>query len=422
MSVLLTAGWLWMLGPGCIPEPPDPDPAPDPAPKIKPHPAAPVRAPDPEGLSMPMRKATSPAATPGDPALEQARTVLMAVVDRHAGNPNNPWAIGHGLLAKGPEMKTWEEKLAIPFLFERYAKRVRVGDTTLVHFPAKEGSIRIEPHADLVLKVLMELGTPLESRYLVEGEPATLEDLYRHSLYEAWVEDDAVGFASDNDTPWALQALATPAPDELKWTADGYRPMNMDAFTDYVVADLHEQTAFMRDAMAKGETVQKRKQGIFSYTCGGQHLLQGAAYAVARGFGSDASRTYVEEEVDVLFWRMGVELPLYDKLIEENPTFAGLLLEQRLKFLGHFLESTHKMAALGLFEPDETQKGQMLKAREELVKTVATLLKLGTFAQLDEWGAGEDPAKYQTYLDFVGDSAHAIRGIDLSTGKGSIAY
>ena len=28
----------------------------------------------------------------------------------------------------------------------------------------------------------------------------------------------------------------------------------------------------------------------------------------------------------------------------------------------------------------------------------------------------------QVYLDLIGDSAHAVRGIDMATGKGSIRY
>ena len=31
-----------------------------------------------------------------------------------------------------------------------------------------------------------------------------------------------------------------------------------------------------------------------------------------------------------------------------------------------------------------------------------------------------NPQMYQMYLDFVGDSAHALRGLDLAVGKGGI--
>src|SRR5690606_11453591 len=120
-------------------------------------------------------------------------------------------------------------------------------------------------------------------------------------------------------------------------------------FTEAVVDKLHAETAFMRSAMQAGATVQKRKQGIFGYTCGGAHLIQGAHYAVARGFGSAAHRERAIAEIPVLFWRVDIELDAVDQAARQPPNYAPVLLEQRLKFLGHFLETVYRASALGLF-------------------------------------------------------------------------
>jgi len=399
----------------CLPEPPtvpDPTPAPAPAPVA-------VQAPVIE-YRLPAHDVGSPAATPTDASLDAARAQLLTIVQERTGDPLNPWAIGHGMLVLGEEMKLDNGKLALPWLFEEYAEWVDVGSESLVRFPPSRGEIRIEPHTDLMLKAFMEVGLPLERRFLVQGKPASLEQLYRHSVWRTWSDGKQTNFRNMNDTPWSLQGIATLAPQGLSWTAANGQPTSLDPFTDAVVSDLHSQTQFMREAMSKGEAVEKQRQGIFAYTCGGQHLLQGAAYAVARGFGSEQSRQWVVDEVDVLFWRLDIELAIYDKTIAENPTFAPLLFEQRLKFLGHFLETGHKLAAIGIYTPNEKQAADLARARMELVSTVEKLQELGAFDKLDTYRA--DPKGYQTYLDFIGDSAHAIRGIDLSTGAVSIRY
>lgn len=367
------------------------------------------------------REGKSPVAQPSTPELDKARQVLEWVVTTYARDPDDPWALGHGMLALGADMETMTDKPAVDWLFEEYGQRRMVAGTPLVGFPRSRGNIRVEPHTDLVLKALMETGVPLDREVTVEGQPAKVADLYRYSLWKAWVEPDgSTSFDSLHDTPWALQGFATAAPPGLAWTASGGHAMTLDGFTDIVAKDLGAQTQFMKDAMARGEAVEKRRQGIFAYTCGGQHSIQGLAYAVARGFGSQVAKDEVQDQITLLYWRLDVELKIYDDLLRERPDAAIILLEQRLKFLGHFLESTHKMAAMGLHTPSEAQAEKLAWARQQLVVTVGTLEGGQAFQSLQEMRA--DPSVYQMYLDFVGDSAHALRGLDLSTGKASIAY
>ncbi|MCB9678819.1 MAG: hypothetical protein H6737_27190 [Alphaproteobacteria bacterium] len=408
---------LAVLSLACIPEPPkQPDPPPTPKPTK-------VFAPD-VNVAPPTRDAASPYIQPSTPELDHARAKLLEVVTTYAPDPESPWAIGHGLLVLGPDMKLTDGRSAVPYLFERYAEWVDVGDEKLVSFPAKEGPILIEPHSDLVLKALTEIGVPLDKTFRVEGKPATVEQVYLNSLFEAYYHDaDHLGFTSPNDTPWALQALSSQAPSGLLWTAADGQQMRMDGFTDAVVDDLWAQTAFMREAMGKGQRVAKRRQGIYAYTCGGAHMFQGAGYAVARGFGAPDTRQHVVDLVDVLYWSVDNELWNLDETEKQAPQFATQLLEQRVKFLGHFLETTHKLAALGLYTPDDAQKAKLDFARDELVRTVGRLEnETQLFQDLPALRAIPDPTKHQLYLDTLGDSAHAIRGIDLSTGAGTIRY
>lgn len=376
-------------------------------------------------FALPQRHAKSPILAPSDAALDATRQILDDVVKLHALDPQNPWAIGHALMVYGPETKLANGAAAVPFLFEEYAQKTRVGDEVLIAFPKVRGAIRIEPHTDLQLKFLTEIGIPPEATFKVEGEPHTMEELYRNSLYHAWVDArGATGFASLADTPWALQGLAAYAPAGITWEAEGAHPMSMDAFTDVVVADLKAQSAFLHEQMAAGEVMQKAKDGkragIFTYGCGGAHALQGAGFAVSRGFGSPQARQWVLDEIPLLFWRYRQELDMVDRYLPQAPEYANALLNQRLKFLGHFLETTHKFAAYGLFEPTPEQVAVMMDARVELAKTVQTVQASGIFEQLPQYR--EQTNTYQLYLDYVGDSAHAIRGLDLSTGAVDVLY
>jgi hypothetical protein len=389
--------------------------APAPKPVAPPAPTVSVTAVPDIAWRMPEQGVASPAARPAEPGLVGARASLEELVVQHARDPQNPWAISHALLALGADIQLTNDADAVDWLFETYAKNATVGNEPGIRFPRKDGAIRIEPHTDLILKALTEAAVSPDREVSVEGKTRSVADLYRHSLGRVWVDGDQVSVGAWNDTPWALQALATWAPSDLSWTSEG-RAMTLDLFTAAVVAKLSSETAFMRTAMASGQTVKKRGQGIFAYTCGGAHLLQGSAYAVWRGYGDASSRQSIVDEVAVLYWRLTIELAAVDQALQQHPEYAVVLLEQRMKFLGHFLESTHKLAAMGFYEPTDEQRLVLETARNELVKTVGVLESMGVFERLNEMRVSNE----QTYLDFVGDAAHALRGIDLSTGAATV--
>lgn len=388
--------------------PPGPPPAPPTPPAVLPN-AAPVA---------PTRAATSPAAVPPTPEVAAARERLAGVVRAHAPKADNPWAVGHALIALGDPLVLDNGEDAVDWLFSEYADLVVVEGHRVIRFPARRGEERVEPHTDLVLKALTEAGVGPERVVRVDGEAVSVGALWQGSLLRAWVDGEQTGFDSWNDTPWALQGLSAWAPGDLAWTAEGGHPMTLDAFTSASVARLRGETAFLREAMARGEPVEKRGQGIFSYTCGGAHLFQGAAYAAARGYGTESDRAALAEELLVALWRLRVELPQVDALLERHPEYAVILLEQRLKFLGHLLETTHRAYATGIATPTQVDHEALALARGQLVMTVQALDQLGVFDRLDAVRAADE----QVYLDFVGDSAHAVRGLDLDAGVGVVRY
>ncbi|MCO4747296.1 MAG: hypothetical protein KC912_21030 [Proteobacteria bacterium] len=404
---------LALLGCGAEPVPTEaPTPAPVASPTAEPGQALPAVA-----LRVPTRAAKTPAPVAVTPDIEAARAILERVVRAEAVVDDHPWALGHALLAFGPDLTLTDGRSAIDQLFADFAEEVVVGDETLIRFPSKRGSIRIEPHSELLLKALTEIGVSPDRTVQVGGNPHVVGELYRHALSRAWTDGKTTGYGAYNDAPWALQGLATWAPGDLEWQAEGHA-MSLDRMTTDVVAQAVEETAFMRDAVAAGTTFEKKGQGIFAYTCGGAHLIQGVALAVGSGYGTDADRVLVQDEIALLFHRLPFEVQLVDSYLQRAPEYQLVLVEQRLKFLGHWVETMHKAAAMGLFEPTEDQKRQMGGAMDELIRTVLIVEKMGVYGKLAEVRASNE----QTYLDYVGDSAHALRAIDVATGRGTVLY
>ena len=98
--------------------------------------------------------------------------------------------------------------------------------------------------------------------------------------------------------------------------------------------------------MKSGAGFRKDGKGIFSYTCGGSHLLQAVAHSYGMGFGGDRVKEILRVQNELLYYRFVRELNIYDQLMKSNPDYKQILLLQRLKFVGHFLESVAKMIVL----------------------------------------------------------------------------
>jgi hypothetical protein len=367
------------------------------------------------------REGRSPKPIPADPLYDKVLELLAGVVDRYGGDPANPWAVTHGILARGKDFKLTNGEPAVDWLFSQYAEELTAGGHTLVSFPRSRGEVRIEPHSALILKQLTELGVDPNKLVLVKGRPHPVADLYRGVLLGSYLVPDKnhSSFDSPNDTPWALSALSAWAPPgPLEWRALDGTPMRLDDLATFGVTVLVSEDKVIADAMSSGADFEKKGQGIFKYTCGGAHILQGAAYAVARGRSTPKARSALLQQIPVWFYRLPKELILYDEAAKKAPDQEVRLLVQRLKFTGHFLESMEKMAAMGLFTPDEAQQKMLIGAAQQIVLTVQALHQRQVFNNMEALRKGDE----QLYLDVVGDSAHAMRGLGLALGTGSVWY
>lgn len=352
--------------------------------------------------------------------LNQAtRNALAGMVELHGVLIDNPWALLHALIALGPKTILPDGRNAVDVLFAQHAELSF--DGKLIHFPKKKQkdgkTILIEPHTDLALKVLTEIGIDPARTFTVQGQKKTFGDLYRSSLLEAHLDarSNRSSFASPNDTPWSIQALSTFAKPGTSWESGGL-VMTLENLQLFLMAVVHQETRFLAQAYQNNQSFEKKKQGIFKYTCGGMHLIQALAYAHARGFGTEQSKQVITEQVALLYYRFPIELSIYDKLMQQHPDYKVQLLIQRLKFVGHFLETTAKLEILGFSKATAQMRTVQKGALQQLALITEALRKEGLLQK------PQSAATNQLYLDLIGDAAHAVYGIDLITGRRSIRF
>lgn len=380
----------------------------------------------PTAPGFPVAKATqnsakSPSALTPSPDADRALAELQKVCQTHGGDPENPWAIAHGLLAFGPEMTLSNGEPAVDYLYTRYAEVSEIQGQKLIAFPKERNGIEIEPHTDLVLKAITESGLPPEREVLVGGETFTLAHHWEHSLRTTFLNKNTSesSYVTPNDMPWGVQALsAWGTPGQTQWQAFEGTQMDLDDLVKLQAHVLTQESTFMYQAMLAGAPFEKKRQGVFNYTCGGAHLVQGSILPVAAGFGTAQDREKLAAQGTLLAYRYPIEMEIYEQARKQAPSQAMVLYVQQLKFVGHWLESMHKLTATGLFTPSALEQQVMAQAVGDLITTTAALKALGA---LDN-AATIRESNNQLYLDIVGDSCHAVRGLELATGKSEVRW
>ncbi len=381
-----------------------------PAPAPAPPPAPPGSTPPPAPL------------LPGGAWRAESLQVLSDVIDREAGKPANAWALAHGVLAKGRGFKAVDGRVAIDVLIDDFLATEKLGSFKGLqpYFPdATADGTPVEPHTDLILKTFVEVGLALDEPLTSRPGAPTLERLLRGSRLRHHPNHPAKGaaaFAKPDDVAWSIQAWcqATDAGAPGSWATSAGGDEQVDAVALQQLEMLEAETWFMRQAMVAGDTVQKRRQGIFSYTCGGAHLFQSVVACAVGAHPPDANlASRVQAQTDIYLWRVPLETGLVEEAMRQAPKLAPLLYNQDVKFLGHFLESVGKAERDGLFTPTVQQRDLIDDAETRLLAHVLQMKRLGVYSadKLAMWW-DKEPTR-QFYLDVVGDACHAWSGLQI---------
>jgi hypothetical protein len=335
---------------------------------------------------------------------EAALHHLEEWVRNGATDTTNPWAMAHGLVAFGKELKTPDGRLAIDVIVGDYAEKRRVGKREVWGF-ARESAAKtpIEPHRDLMVKSLLEAGVPLDRTFnLKSGAKLTLLRLVEDAEYAFHLPEDEAGY---RDFAWSVSAfmIANATKGSIQ-TSSG--TLELSRIATITVGELEREQAFLDALMKSGhpERVEKKKQGIYAHTCGGLHFVQAAALSAAMT--KDAALAErVRRQLDIVLFRWEAERSIYRRALLQNPEYGLILHVQELKFYGHVLETLGLAQEWGVIRADERMKQEFRAIAGDLVEAVQALE--GAYARQKEIRATAD----QTYYDLIGDGCHAIRGL-----------
>ena len=404
--------------------PVDPSPAPTPVSPVAPTPEAPTPPPDP-GAAVLEAIAGSPA---WQEHADRVREILGEVVDWEDGDPANAWALAHGILARGKDFYARDGRLARDVVVADHLVWETTDGVSRPHWPTMKDGRRVEPHPGLILKNLLERGLgladPLSSK---PGSPVALAALQAgQRRWEPTAQGQPAIFANTDEAPWLVQSWCQAAshggPDRITTETRGDLPVATIASD--LLAVLERDSAFLIEAMTAGAPVEKKRQGIYQYACGGAHLFQGVVACAAEGFprGKDLGDR-LDRLADAYLYRVSWETRLVDDAITQNPKLLLILRNQDIKFLGHLLESLGKAERDGLWTPDPPQRQALDAAETRLMAQVLRVSGMAGYQRktLNRLRSGGDKGPqsldpYQVSLDLIGDAAHALYGIEIQAG------
>lgn len=374
--------------------------------------ASPTPAPPPAKPTPPAKAEPNPPAAPKLSGLVEAKPEdalrleqsLRALVKEGASEDGFPWALAHGLLAFGADLRTDEDRLAIDAIGS-HLEPVARGGRTVYTWPAKtKADLPVEAHPGAILLSIVSSGVPSDRTLVAsDGKKIAVKQL---------VDDAAWSFVLPRTAPdwhrfaWNARLLLTQSGVSAKVETVG-GPLGLRDVAEAALAQVEKEQSFLLEPMRNNrpEDVQKRRQAIFSHTCGGLHFVQ--AGLTSAGFLDGSGRTRARTQLDILKFRWLAERRIYRDKIAQHPDYAPLLLVQELKFFGHTLETYALAAKEGQFTPTPEDKSFFRAVTQDLRRTVK---------QLEPIYAAQDAlrrASAQTYYDLIGDGCHAIRALAL---------
>jgi hypothetical protein len=324
-----------------------------------------------------------------------------AIVRQYATAPDDPWVVAHGLRAMGHDFRIKDGRRAVDYLLGDVLATIPANGKSVLGFP-----VEAEVHPNMFLKTMLEAGVPLDYAFTHEGRRRTVRDVVEGA--RALIRPKVVS-SVPNALPWSLIALTrtTPTPRQ-QWTNAWGEPVDLDALVGSALQLLEQASLPIAQAMREGrpETAQAPVHG---FTCGGTHMIYGLLSALRAGYSGLDRQERMQQQVDLLVWRLSADLDLIERFYQGRAGKAGAVwfeLDTKLKLLGHAEEclafaSLHEVARL-----TPAQRGQWQAAG-------ATLRQM--LRDLESRNLGEARAvDRELYRQLVGDTCHARHGLTLT--------
>lgn len=321
-----------------------------------------------------------------------------AIIRRYAVTPEDPWVVAHGLRGMGRDFTIAGGRRAVDYLLEDVLVTLPANDKGVVGFP-----VEVEVHPNMFLKTMLEAGVPFDHAFKHNGRRRTLADLVdgAHALFRP-----KPVISVPNALPWSIIALTrTTAPVRSQWTNAWGEPVDLDLVVESALRMLEQASAPVAEAMRQGrpEAVQAPVHG---FTCGGTHMIYALLSAMHAGYTGTDRRERMQQQIDVLIWRLSADLDLIERFYSQragNPGAAWYELDAKLKLLGHGEEcmafaTAHDVVAL---TPAQRER------RQAAVATLRRMLR-----DLEARNLGEAKGlDRELYRQLIGDTCHARHGL-----------
>jgi len=324
-----------------------------------------------------------------------------AIIQHHATPLDDPWMIAHGLRAMGRGFTLGNGRRAVDYLLETVLTSLPANGRTVLGFPPE-----VEVHPNMFLKTMLEAGVPVDYAFTHKGNRRTMQELVEGA--RALLRPTLI-VSSPNALPWSLIALTrTTALPRRQWTNAWGESVDLDALVESALRLLEEASLPVAQAMRDGRP-ETGQAPVHGFTCGGGHMIYALLTAVHAGYtGKDRSRR-MQQQVDVLVWRLSADLDLIERFYRargKRPSDFWFELDAKLKLLGHAEEclafaSRHKVAKL-----TSAQRTQWQAA----TATLRRLLGEVEARSLEEARALDR----ELYRQLVGDTCHARHGLRLA--------
>jgi hypothetical protein len=343
--------------------------------------------------------------------------ILTQVVEDYCRDASEPWAAVHGVLANGKEFKLSDKRPALETSILTHVK-IEKGRLTFEGF--KKNGEPVEPHPGLFAKVALEVGDKLDSDALkkmgIDANRLAKDALANLDLTQ-----------SLHNQEWMLELLfRVGAADKQKAGAEKALKL-LETEQSYIEPFLKNRSRSIETFEKKAHRVKGRPvaDAIHRYYCGGTHLFHAVTLAISKDFlGADGKKRYAKQ-MQILLFRAQAESRYWDrqmgKVYEakmsrgQRAYYLDLFYTQKLKILGHCLESWHKARLWKAYVASKDDHKYVVQITKELESTVEAIESRGLFRRIPQLQIKKQTR--QMRRDLIGDSAHALYGLKLGARK-----
>lgn len=352
------------------------------------------------------------------PTKSHATDVLRTQCLLWAADPKNPWALAHGITGLGPRFlandgRAAAEVIVDDFLIQNRLPDGGVGPGAPMGFEryGKDGT-PIEPHSNLNVKTLFaEAKLPREKTFKARFGTISLQQLidatkagFRHVPASAdyW-----------HDVGWTLSLFAASEKPGTTWSTPDGVTINLDHVFDDALDELEKEDADLGKGLDTHQPqVDKRKQGLYAHSCGGLHFVQGVVSWARNPAVRKKWQARLDRQLAIHFYRLESERHQYDVAYQQTltsmPQYKLQVLVQMVKFYGHWLETLMHFRDDAGWKPTDAQRQDIQRAKAYLDVAVRALEENKAFESMESLKKSQP----QVYLDLIGDSCHAVHGLE----------